>query len=99
MALSHAQYGTGPNPVIPDYILPAGAMAGEVDESLYSFYDNQIFRANKEGTDWYDEIYKNGMVQEYDLSVRGGGQNATYAFSGNYLNEDGFIIHSNFKRY
>ncbi len=99
MALSHAQYGTGPNPVIPDYILPAGAMAGEVDESLYSFYDNQIFRANKEGTDWYDEIYQNGMVQEYDLSVRGGGQNATYAFSGNYLDEEGFIIHSNFKRY
>jgi TonB-linked SusC/RagA family outer membrane protein len=99
MELSHAQYGSGPEPTIPDYILPAGAMAGEVDETAYSFYDNQIFRANKEGTDWYDEIYQNGMVQEYDLSVRGGGQNATYAFSGNYLDEEGFIIHSDFKRY
>jgi TonB-dependent starch-binding outer membrane protein SusC len=99
MDLSHAQYGSGPNPVIPDYILPAGAMSGEVDESQYNFYDNQIFRANKEGTDWYDEIYQTGMVQEYDLSVRGGGQNSTYAFSGNYLDEQGFIIHSDFKRY
>ncbi len=99
MDLSHAQYGSGPKPVIPDYILPAGAMAGDVDETAYSFYDNQIFRANKEGTDWYDEIYQNGMVQEYDLSVRGGGQNATYSFSGNYLDEEGFIIHSDFKRY
>ncbi len=99
MALSHAQYGSGPNPVIPDYILPAGAKLGEVDESAYSFYDQQIFRANKQGTDWYDEIYQNGMIKEYDLSVRGGGQNSTYAFSGNYLDEDGFIIHTNFKRY
>lgn len=99
MALSHAQYGSGPDPVIPDYILPAGAKLGEVDESAYSFYDQQIFRANKQGTDWYDEIYQNGMIKEYDLSVRGGGQNSTYSFSGNYLDEDGFIIHTNFKRY
>lgn len=99
MTLSHAQYGSGPNPVIPDYILPAGAMAGDVDESAYSFYDNQIFRANKQGTNWYDEIYQSGMIQEYDLSVRGGGQNSTYSFSGNYLDEDGFVIHTNFKRY
>ncbi|MBW6536911.1 MAG: TonB-dependent receptor [Mariniphaga sp.] len=99
MELSHAQYGTGQQPVIPDYILPAGAKMGEVDENNYSFYDNLIFRANKEGTDWYDEIYRNGMIKEYDLSVRGGGQNSTYSFSGNYLDEDGFIIHTNFKRY
>lgn len=99
LPLSHAQYGSGANPVIPDYILPAGAMSGDVDENAYSFPNNQIFRANKEGTDWYDEIYRNGLVQEYDLSVRGGGQNATYAFSGNFLDEEGFIIHSDFKRY
>lgn len=99
LALSHAQYGAGSTPVIPDYILPAGAKAGEVDESQYSYYDHLIFRANKEGTNWYDEIYRNGLIQEYDLSVRGGGQNATYSFSGNYLDEDGYVIHSNFKRY
>lgn len=97
--LSHPQYGSGATPVIPDYILPAGAKSGEVDESTYSYYDNMIFRANKKGTDWYDEIYQNGMVQEYDLSVRGGGQNSLYSFSGSYLNEDGFLIHTNFKRY
>lgn len=98
-AYSHPQYGSGSSPVIPDYILPAGRMMGEVDESTYSFYDQQIFRANKEGTDWYEEIYRKGMIQEYDLSVRGGGNNSTYAFSGNYLDEDGFLIHTNFKRY
>ena len=98
-APSSAQYGTGSSPVIPDYILPAGAMSGEVDESTYSFYGNQIFKANKQGTNWYDEIYRTGVVQEYDLSIAGGGANSTYAFSANYLDEDGMLEYTNFKRY
>jgi len=98
---SHAQYGSGAQPVIPDYILPAGAMAGspDVDPALYDYYDYLIFPANKQGTDWYDEIYQNGMIQEYNLSVRGGSDKAKYSFSGNYLDEEGFVIHTDFKRY
>lgn len=98
---AHAQYGNGATPVIPDYILPAGTMEGaaSVNPDLYKFPDYQIFKANKTGTDWYDEIYQSGLIQEYDLSVRGGGPTATYSFSGNYLNENGFLIHTNFKRY
>lgn len=101
IAPSHAQYGSGPEPVIPDYILPAGKMEGDpaVNPALYKYPDYQIYKASKPGTDWYDEIYRNGLIQEYDLSVRGGGQNATYAFSGNYLDEDGILIHTNFKRF
>lgn len=98
---SHAQYGTGSSPVIPDYILPAGAMEGEssVNPDRYNYPDYVIFPANKQGTDWYDEIYQNGLIQEYDLSVRGGGEKSTYAFSANYLDEDGILEHTNFKRY
>ncbi|WP_303918937.1 TonB-dependent receptor [Draconibacterium sediminis] len=95
----HAQYGSGSSPVIPDYILPNGAMNGEVDESTYGYPDNVIFKANKQGTDWYDEIYQTGIVQEYDLSVVGGGNNSTYAFSANYLDEEGLVKYTNFKRY
>lgn len=99
--LSHPQYGSGTNPVIPDYILPGGTMEGaaSVNPALYNYPDYQIFKANKEGTDWYKEIYRNGLIQEYDLSVAGGGRNGNYAFSGSYLNEDGYLIHTNFKRY
>ncbi len=97
----HAQYGSGETPVIPDYILPAGAMSGDpaTNPNLYSYPNYVIFEANKEGTDWYDEIYQNALVQEYNLSIAGGGQKATYAFSGNYLDEDGILEHTNFKRY
>ncbi len=99
VAPSHAQYGSGSTPVIPDYILPAGAKLGEVDESTYSYPNNVIFKANKQGTNWYDEIYQNALVQEYDLSVNGGGENSTYAFSTNYLNEEGILKWTDFKRY
>jgi TonB-linked SusC/RagA family outer membrane protein len=101
VAPTHAQYGNGTTPVIPDYILPAGKMEGDptVNPNLYSFPNYQIFKANKTGTDWYDEIYRNGVEQEYDLAVRGGGENSTYAFSGNYLNQNGILNYTNFKRY
>ncbi len=101
MTPAHAQYGKGASPVIPDYILPAGAKEGDasVNPALYKYPNMQIFKANKQGTDWYDEIYRNGIVQEYDMNISGGGKNGTYAFSGNYLDEDGFLIHTNFKRY
>jgi TonB-linked outer membrane protein, SusC/RagA family len=96
---SNKQYGAGVTPVIPDYVLPAGAMAGSVDESTYSYPDNQIYKANKLGTNWFDEIYRTGVIQEYDISVSGGGAKSTYSMSGNYLSEEGFLKYTNFKRY
>lgn len=97
----HAQYGSGEKPVIPDYILPAGAMEGDpaVNPDLYKYPDYLIFKANKEGTNWYDEIYRTALIQEYELSVTGGGNKSNYAFSGSYLDEDGYLKHTNFKRY
>jgi len=98
---SSKQYGSGPTPVIPDYSLPAGAMEGAAaaDPALYNYPDYQIFKANKQGTDWFNEIYRTGIIQEYDLSISGGGAKSTYSLSGNYLDEQGILIHTGFKRY
>ena len=100
-APNSSQYGKGASPVIPDYILPAGTSEGDpsVDPSLYNYPDYQIYKANKQGTNWFDEIYRTGVVQEYDLSISGGGAKSTYSLSGNYLDEQGFLIHTGFKRY
>jgi TonB-dependent starch-binding outer membrane protein SusC len=97
---SHPQYGSGTTPVVPDYILPAGAFEGDpaADPALYSYPDYVIFEASKPGTDWYDEMYQNGKYNEVDLSASGGTENATYSISGNYLNEEGILIHTGFKR-
>jgi TonB-linked SusC/RagA family outer membrane protein len=96
---SHPLYGSGAQPVVPDYILPAGAMEGDpgVDPSLYSYYDYLIQRSGN--TDWYDEVYQNGLLQDYNLSITGGGEKVNYAFSGSYLNQEGFLIHTKHTRY
>lgn len=100
-APNSAQYGKGSAPVIPDYILPAATKEGDpsVNPSLYNYPDYQIYKANKTGTNWYDEIYRKGIIQEYDLSISGGGAKSTYSLSGNYLDEQGFLINTDFKRY
>ncbi len=97
----NAQYGYGASPVIPDYIIPAGAMDGEVDESTYSYPTpyNGITRANKEGTNWYDEILQPAPIQEYNLAVSGGSEKGTYAFSGGYMSQDGIVKTTGFERY
>jgi TonB-dependent SusC/RagA subfamily outer membrane receptor len=40
----HKQYGSGPEPVIPDYITPAGVKEGDLntDPSTYALYTNQL---------------------------------------------------------
>ncbi|NMM48360.1 SusC/RagA family TonB-linked outer membrane protein [Marinigracilibium pacificum] len=49
-------------------------------------------------TDWQDEIFQNGLIQNYDLSVRGGGQNTTYYASVNRYSEEGTVLGTGFDR-
>lgn len=59
-------------------------------------YGNQT---SVEGTDWLDEIYQTGFSQEYNLSISGGSDKGWHSFSGNYLDQQGVIKNSGFKRY
>ncbi len=52
-----------------------------------------------EGTDWQDEIYRVAPTQNYQLSVSGGNEKTQYAITGNYFDQDGIIIGSDFTRY
>jgi TonB-dependent starch-binding outer membrane protein SusC len=55
--------------------------------------------ATNEGTNWQDEIFRRAFGQEYMLSLSGGNDRTGYFISGNYLNQDGVINNSSFKRY
>jgi TonB-linked SusC/RagA family outer membrane protein len=52
-----------------------------------------------EGTNWYDQILRNALVTNHQISVSGGGEKTTYNFSLGYLNQDGIVQRNNFKRY
>ncbi|MBK5720293.1 TonB-dependent receptor [Dysgonomonas sp. Marseille-P4677] len=53
-------------------------------------------------TNWYDEVTRTGMIQEYNIDLSGGAANATapkYYLSFNYLNNESFIIGKDLERY
>lgn len=51
------------------------------------------------GTNWQNEIFRQGVTQDYQLSISGGDAKTTYAISGGYSDQVGIILDSDFKRY
>lgn len=50
----------------------------------------------KMNTDWQDEIFRTAPLQNYDVSISGGGEKNSYFISGNVLLQDGIILGSDF---
>ena len=99
MFLGGKPAGTTSTPTIPDYIFPVGVV-GSTDESKYSVTPKfLITKANKEGTDWFDEIFGNAPIQNHQLGVSGANDNAKYAISLNYFDQQGIMKYTSYKRY
>jgi TonB-linked SusC/RagA family outer membrane protein len=64
-------------------------------------YTNPIYDARTKAadTDWQNEIYQNGPMQNYDLSLSGGNENSTFRLSAGYLNQQGIVIKTGLERY
>ncbi|ARS42866.1 SusC/RagA family protein [Sphingobacteriaceae bacterium GW460-11-11-14-LB5] len=67
-------------------ILPA------FDASKYP--DGQVTRTN-----WMDEVFRNGMVQDYNAAINGGSEKSNYYLSFNYRNAEGIVLNTQTKRY
>jgi len=98
---SNKQYGSGATPVVPDYLIPTGAMAGApgTDPATYALYTNQITQADKAGNDWYHDIFKPATVWSQNISASGGSDRSVYFYSFNYTDQPGTLIYTNLKRY
>jgi len=106
---SHVQYGNAANPVIPDYILVGsntgvvGALGQEeldkynIDYSKGSIY--QIVGANKQGTDWFHEIFSTAPTQSHTVSASNASDKSSYFFSTGYFNQQGTLMDTYLKRY
>lgn len=53
----------------------------------------------KDETNWFDETYKTGSTQNYQLSVSGGTDKVNYFLSGGYTNEKGIVPSTSYSRY
>ncbi|GAB3937242.1 TonB-dependent receptor [Larkinella terrae] len=58
-----------------------------------------ITKANKEGTNWLDEIFNPAPIQNHQLGVSGGTESGRYAMSLNYFNQQGIMMYTGYKRY
>ena len=51
------------------------------------------------GTNWQDAVFQTAIQHQHQLSAQGGTDNIQYYVSGNFMNQEGTIIGTNFKRY
>ncbi len=50
-------------------------------------------------TDWFDETTRQGLIQQYNVSLSNGSERGSSFFSLGYYNNKGIIKHSDFNRY
>ncbi|MCD7972189.1 MAG: TonB-dependent receptor [Candidatus Azobacteroides sp.] len=62
-------------------------------------YTDEEIAALGEGYNWQDAVLRTGVSQIHELSVSGGDEKTRYLISGNYTDQDGIILNSDFKRY
>lgn len=98
-------YGNGTKPVLPDYIIEGttpnlGVAANDprADPSLYNFNSYRILKTNKAGTNWFKTVFNPAFTQNHQLSLSGASEKSNYAITFGYLDDNGSLIGSYFKR-
>jgi len=75
----------GSSPIFPDNVISA--------------FENGTDKYKYPNTDWFDELFKPAIIQEHNVSIRGGSQQTSSFLSFNYLNQDGMVPNTNTERY
>lgn len=52
-----------------------------------------------QGTDWVNALLRRGMMKNYTVSYSGGSDKSSYYVSGGYLDQEGTVINTAYKRY
>lgn len=80
------------------------------DSRFYAEYSNEALQRQGDqpvftdpgnlpyNTDWFDEITRTAFTQSHNLSINGGGENATYYFSMGYYEQGGILKDNDYKR-
>ena len=109
--LSHPQYGSGPTPILPDYLKVGdrSGVIGTVDlaaeakkynitgPTIGDFY--QVIKANKAGTDWYAALTQYAPIQRHTLGFEGGGDASRFYVGLSLQDQQGILASQNAKRY
>ncbi|EOR93879.1 TonB-dependent receptor [Arcticibacter svalbardensis MN12-7] len=58
------------------------------------FPDGQITRTN-----WMDEVFRDGQLQDYNAAINGGSEKSNFYLSFNYRNAEGIVLNTKTQRY
>ncbi|WP_276500997.1 SusC/RagA family TonB-linked outer membrane protein [Terrimonas pollutisoli] len=79
-----------------------------MNASEFASLENQIYSPTVvysdpaslgKGTDWQDLLYQKAPIQSHQLAISGGSDKTQFSLSGNYFDQEGIVIKSDFKRY
>lgn len=82
-------------------------MYNEAAENDNQFVDNEILlrplisdslASTLPNVNHLDEIFRNAMQHQYSLSANGGNEITQYRISGNYYNQEGILLNSDYER-
>lgn len=83
-----------------EYMETLNALRLESNNPDGVIYTAEQIAAVGEGTNWQDEIFRNGApVQRYELSLAGGGEKHDFYLGMSYFDQQGIVKLSNLKKY
>jgi len=66
--------------------------------AVFAPYELETYRAGK-SYNWLDQVTRSGVQTNHNLAFSGGGEKGTYYVSFNFVDNDGLLKNSGFKRY
>ncbi|GAB3724499.1 SusC/RagA family TonB-linked outer membrane protein [Spirosoma lituiforme] len=109
--LAGGQYGSGATPVLPDYLLVgsrSGLSASQVDLTSEAAKYNvnpangaiyNVIPANKEGTNWYQQITRTAPLMRHQFGFSGGSESSRFYIGLGMQKQSGIITYNEYARY
>jgi TonB-linked SusC/RagA family outer membrane protein len=84
-----------------DVLQSQGMSSGQIAAQPYMSDDpaNPQYASYQFDTDWQDRVFQNSMASNYYIKVTGGDNIATYGLTMGYMQNEGIIKNTDFKRY
>jgi TonB-linked SusC/RagA family outer membrane protein len=76
------------------------ANSNKYDGTSYTipYTDTELDSLRSVNTNWQDMIFRRALMQQYSVNVSGAGEAGSHSLSMNYINQDGTIINSGYKK-
>ncbi len=70
-----------------------------VSDGVTPTYTDAQIAAFGKGYDWQSAGIRNAPIQNHEISASGGDEKSKYLISGNYFDQDGILLNTNFRRF